>query len=57
MTKPVVYDHFGTRARLLAALYQDYDLRQTALMEAALEASEATWRGAPTSSPAPMSTA
>ncbi len=42
VTKPVVYDHFGTRAGLLAALYQDYDLRQTALMEAALEASEAT---------------
>lgn len=45
VTKPVVYDHFGTRARLLAALYQDYDLRQTALMEAALEASEATLEG------------
>ncbi len=29
----------------LAALYQDYDLRQTALMEAALEASEATLEG------------
>lgn len=57
VTKPVVYDHFGTRAGLLAALYQDYDLRQTALMEAALEASEATLEGAPTSSPAPMSTA
>ena len=38
VTKPVVYDHFGTRARLLAALYQDYDLRQTALMEAAHQA-------------------
>lgn len=45
VTKPVVYDHFGTRARLLVALYQDYDLRQTALMEAALEASEATLEG------------
>lgn len=45
VTKPVVYDHFGTRAGLLAALYQDYDLRQTALMEAALEASEATLEG------------
>ncbi len=41
----MVYDHFGTRAGLLAALYQDYDLRQTALMEAALEASEATLEG------------
>ncbi|KFF33839.1 TetR/AcrR family transcriptional regulator [Pseudomonas paraeruginosa] len=45
VTKPVVYDHFGTRAGLLAALYQDYDLRQTALMDAALEAGEATLRG------------
>lgn len=45
VTKPVVYDHFSTRAGLLAALYQDYDLRQTALMEAALEASEATLEG------------
>lgn len=42
VTKPVVYDHFGTRAGLLAALYQEYDLRQTALMDAALQASEAT---------------
>ncbi|WP_048647673.1 TetR/AcrR family transcriptional regulator [Nitratireductor soli] len=38
VTKPVVYDHFGTRAGLLAALYQDYDSRQTALMDAALAA-------------------
>ncbi|MBH9397803.1 TetR/AcrR family transcriptional regulator [Pseudomonas aeruginosa] len=45
VTKPVVYDHFGTRAGLLAALYQDYDLRQTALMDAALEAGEAPLRG------------
>ena len=42
VTKPVVYDHFGTRAGLLAVLYQAYDLRQTALMDAALQASEAT---------------
>ena len=42
ITKPVVYDHFGTRAGLLAALYQEFDARQTALMDAALEASEAT---------------
>lgn len=39
VTKPVVYDHFGTRGGLLAALYREFDARQTALMEAALEAS------------------
>ncbi|GGB62686.1 TetR family transcriptional regulator [Tistrella bauzanensis] len=36
VTKPVVYDHFGTRNGLLAALYQDYDARQTALMDQAI---------------------
>lgn len=45
VTKPIVYDHFLTRPGLLTALYQDYDARQTALMDAALEASEATLRG------------
>lgn len=39
VTKPIVYDHFITRSGLLAALYQDFDARQTALMDAALEAS------------------
>ncbi|NQD94392.1 helix-turn-helix transcriptional regulator, partial [Pseudomonas sp. CrR25] len=29
VTKPVVYDHFGTRAGLLAVLYQEFDARQT----------------------------
>ncbi|MBC3347717.1 TetR/AcrR family transcriptional regulator [Pseudomonas sp. SWRI196] len=42
VTKPIVYDHFTTRPGLLAALYQDFDARQTALMDAALEASEST---------------
>jgi AcrR family transcriptional regulator len=42
VTKPVVYDHFGTRSGLLAALYRDFDARQTAIMDAALTASEAT---------------
>ncbi len=42
VTKPVVYDHFGTRAGLLAVLYQDYDQRQTALMDIALEQSAET---------------
>jgi AcrR family transcriptional regulator len=42
VTKPVVYDHFGTRTGLLAELYQEFAARQTALMEEALRASEAT---------------
>lgn len=42
VTKPVVYDHFGTRPGLLAALYQEFDARQTALMDAALQTSEPT---------------
>ncbi|WP_430474957.1 TetR/AcrR family transcriptional regulator [Thalassospira lucentensis] len=42
VTKPVVYDHFGTRSGLLIALYQDYDRRQTAVLDAALAASAPT---------------
>jgi Transcriptional regulator len=42
VTKPVVYDHFGTRNGLLAALYQDFDARQTALMDAAIAAGKPT---------------
>lgn len=45
VTKPVVYDHFGTRSGLLVALYQDFDARQTQLMDAALEAGEPTLPG------------
>ncbi|MEO4017490.1 TetR/AcrR family transcriptional regulator [Pseudomonas rossensis] len=45
ITKPVVYDHFTTRPGLLAALYQDFDARQTALMDAALQDSEPTLPG------------
>lgn len=41
VTKPVVYDHFGTRNGLLAALYQDYDERQTLIFDAAVEAAAA----------------
>lgn len=41
VTKPLVYDHFVTRTGLLAALYRAYDLRQIALMEEALRASDA----------------
>ena len=42
VTKPVVYDHFGTRNGLLAALYQDFDVRQTVVMDTAIAASRPT---------------
>ncbi len=42
VTKPVVYDHFGTRTRLFAVLYQEFDARQNAVIESALEASDTT---------------
>ena len=42
VTKPVVYDHFGTRNGLLAALYEDFDIRQTALFDTAVAAEEPT---------------
>ena len=45
ITKPVVYDHFETRSGLLAALYRDFDARQTTLMDAAIQASEPTLGG------------
>ncbi|MBV7501471.1 TetR/AcrR family transcriptional regulator [Achromobacter sp. ACM05] len=42
VSKPVVYDHFGTRNGLLAALYQDFDQRQTAIIDDAIAASKST---------------
>jgi AcrR family transcriptional regulator len=42
VTKPVVYDHFGTRNGLLVALYQDFDVRQTRVVDAAMAAARAT---------------
>ena len=45
ISKPVVYDHFGTRNGLLAALYQDFDLRQTAIIDSAIAASKPTLAG------------
>jgi len=42
VSKPVVYDHFGTRNGLLAALYEDYDVRQTAIIDSAIAATEPT---------------
>ncbi|MCZ4255454.1 TetR/AcrR family transcriptional regulator [Sulfitobacter sp. G21635-S1] len=46
VSKPVIYDHFGTRNGLLTALYQDFDVRQTAVIDAAIEASEPTLEAA-----------
>lgn len=40
VTKPVVYDHFGTRHGLLAALYRDFDVRQTAILDSAIAISQ-----------------
>lgn len=45
VTKPVVYDHFVTRAGLLAALYEDFDERQNRVFTDAIEASTATLDG------------
>lgn len=44
VTKPVVYDHFGTRNGLLMALYQDFDARQSAIIDAAIAAARPTLR-------------
>lgn len=38
VSKPIAYEHFGTRSGLLAALFREYDERQNAAMRAALEA-------------------
>ncbi|WP_224249363.1 TetR/AcrR family transcriptional regulator [Hyalangium gracile] len=39
VTKPIAYEHFGTRSGLLIALFQAYDDRQTEAMRAALKSS------------------
>lgn len=36
VTKPIAYEHFGTRDGLLMALYRHYDSRQTEIVRAAL---------------------
>ena len=38
VTKPIAYEHFGTRAGLLAALYRDYEEQQIRAMHTAIEA-------------------
>jgi AcrR family transcriptional regulator len=40
VTKPVVYDHFTNRSGLFAALYQEFDQRQNALMDEAIQKSK-----------------
>jgi AcrR family transcriptional regulator len=45
VAKPVVYSHFTARNGLLIALYRDFDGREYAVMNAALERSEATLAG------------
>lgn len=42
VTKPIAYEHFGTRAGLLAALYRDYEEQQTKATHAAVQASGKT---------------
>ena len=40
VSKPVVYDHFKSRQGLLVALYEDFDVRQTAIIDAAMAAAD-----------------
>ncbi|ODP33256.1 TetR/AcrR family transcriptional regulator [Pandoraea sp. ISTKB] len=42
VTKPVVYDHFGSRNGLLAALYRSFDERQTVVFDDAVAAAKAS---------------
>lgn len=42
VSKPIAYEHFGSRAGLLIALYRDYDERQTRAMRDALAGSGGT---------------
>ena len=42
ITKPTVYEHFGTRNGLLAALYQDFESRQSQIIDEAIAAGEPT---------------
>jgi AcrR family transcriptional regulator len=40
ITKPTVYEHFGSRHGLLTALYEDYDARQHKIIDEAIAASK-----------------
>ncbi|MDO9431499.1 MAG: TetR/AcrR family transcriptional regulator [Phenylobacterium sp.] len=46
VTKPIAYEHFGTRAGLLIALYRHYDDRQAQAAKLALETNATTLDGA-----------
>ena len=46
VTKPITYEHFGTRAGLLIALYRHYDDRQVQAAKIALETNATTLEGA-----------
>lgn len=45
VAKPVVYSHFGSRAALLAALFTEFDDRQTLMLEEHLDAAEVSLPG------------
>lgn len=45
VAKPVVYSHFASRAGLLSALFNEFEDRQTAMLEEHLEAAEETLDG------------
>lgn len=45
VAKPVVYSHFASRAALLAALFTEFDDRQTAMLEEYLHAAEVSLHG------------
>lgn len=40
VTKPVVYDHFGDKSGVLTELYREFEERQRATLDAALESAE-----------------
>ena len=42
VAKPVVYSHFPSRTALLAALFREYDERQSAMLEEYLQAADAS---------------
>ena len=46
VSKPMAYDHFGTRAGLLSALFRSFDVRQVEAMRAAMAEGGDTLRAA-----------
>ncbi len=45
VAKPVVYSHFASRAALLAALFKEFDDRQTVMLEEYLDAADESLNG------------